>query len=152
VRVARLQTTKSRKRLQRSGASFDPDPESRTTYEYEKRTVMCNPTRSTTELGLTDKNHVCSCGTDEHTNAPSEAVEAGVDGTMREHYLVNGMTCSHCVASVTEELSAVDGVESVSVDLKVGGASRIMLVSSKPVAVDDVRAAVSEAGYSLVTI
>ena len=113
---------------------------------------MCNPTPSTTELGLTDKNHVCSRGSDDHTNAPSEAVEAAMDATIREHYLVNGMTCSHCVASVSEELSAVDGVESVSVDLKVAGASRIMLVSSKPVPVDDVRAAVSEAGYSLVAI
>lgn len=113
---------------------------------------MCNPSQSTTELGLTDKNHACSCGTGDHTSASSEAMEAEADGTIREHYLVDGMTCSHCVASVTEELSAVDGVESVSVDLKVGGASRIMVVSSKPVPVEDVRAAVSEAGYSLATI
>lgn len=112
---------------------------------------MCNTTPSTTELGLTDKNHVCSCGSDDHTNAPSEAVEAATDATIREHYLVDGMTCSHCVASVTEEVSAVDGVDSVSVNLNVGGASRIMVVSSKPVPLDDIRAAVTEAGYSLVT-
>lgn len=113
---------------------------------------MCSPTQSTTELGLTDKNHACTCGTNDHANAHSDAAAAGTEGTVREHYLVEGMTCSHCVASVTEELSAVDGVESVSVDLKAGGASRIMVVSSKPVPVDDVRAAVTEAGYSLVTV
>ena len=64
--------------------------------------------------------------------------------------MVEGMTCSHCVASVTEEVSALDGVESVSVDLKVGGASRIMVVSHRPVPVDQVRDAVTEAGYTLV--
>jgi copper chaperone len=113
---------------------------------------MCSPTQSTNELGLTDKNHACSCGTENHTSTHSDAVDAGTDGTFREHYLVEGMTCSHCVASVTEEVSAVEGVESVSVDLKAGGASRIMVVSSKPVPIDDVRAAVTEAGYSLVTV
>jgi copper chaperone CopZ len=101
---------------------------------------------------LTDKNHACSCGTDNHGGAHSDAGEAKTEGTVREHYLVEGMTCSHCVASVTEELSAVDGVESVSVDLHAGGTSRVMVVSSKPVPVGDVRAAIIEAGYSLVTV
>lgn len=113
---------------------------------------MCSPTPSVNELGLTDKNHACACGTGNHTSTHSDALDAQTDGTFREHYLVEGMTCSHCVASVTEEVSAVDGVESVSVDLKAGGASRIMVVSSKLVPVDDVRAAVTEAGYSLVTV
>ncbi|MCU1424630.1 MAG: heavy metal transport/detoxification protein [Microbacteriaceae bacterium] len=72
-------------------------------------------------------------------------------GIIREHYLVGGMTCAHCVASVTEEVSAIDGVDSVSVDLNAGGASRIMVVSSKPVAAHDVETAVVEAGYTLVT-
>jgi copper chaperone len=122
------------------------------TTTQEKRIPMCSPTQSTNELGLTDKNQACACGTENHTSTHSDAVDAGTDGTFREHYLVEGMTCSHCVASVTEEVCAVDGVESVSVDLEAGGASRIMVVSSKPVPVDDVRAAVTEAGYSLVTV
>lgn len=113
---------------------------------------MCNSTPSTTDLGLTDKNHACSCGTDNHDGAHSDVGEAKTEGTVREHYLVEGMTCSHCVASVTEELSAVDGVESVSVDLHAGGTSRVMVVSSQPVPVGDVRAAIIEAGYSLVTV
>jgi copper chaperone len=113
---------------------------------------MCSPTSATTELGLTDKNHACACGTGDHTSAHSDAVAPGTVGTTREHYLVEGMTCSHCVASVAEELSAIDGVESVSVDLNAGGASPIMVVSSKPVPVDNVRAAITEAGYSLVSV
>lgn len=65
-------------------------------------------------------------------------------------YLVAGMTCAHCVASVTEEVSAVEGVEGVSVDLKAGGPSLVEVVSSAPLPVDVIRAAVTEAGYSLV--
>lgn len=113
---------------------------------------MCNSTPSTTDLGLTDKNHACSCGTDDHSGARADAEEVKAEGTVREHYLVEGMTCSHCVASVTEELSAVHGVQSVSVDLHAGGTSRVMVVSSQPVPVGDVRAAIIEAGYSLVTV
>lgn len=108
---------------------------------------MCNIDTTGNDLGLTDKNHACTCGTDTHTETVALASETAI----REHYLVEGMTCSHCVASVTEEISTVDGVESVSVDLNVGGASRIMVVSSKPVDVDSIRTAVTEAGYSLVS-
>lgn len=63
--------------------------------------------------------------------------------------LVSGMTCSHCVMSVTEELSAIDDVDAVSVDLKVGGASRVTIRSSAPIPAAAVEAAVEEAGYAL---
>jgi copper chaperone len=71
--------------------------------------------------------------------------------TIEQHYLVEGMTCSHCVASVTEEVSEIAGVESVSVDLRVGGASDVTVVSSAAVPLEGIRAAVTEAGYLLVT-
>jgi copper chaperone CopZ len=69
--------------------------------------------------------------------------------TVHEQYLVAGMTCSHCVHAVTEEISAIDGVESVEVDLKEGGVSRVDVVSTRPLASTDVEAAILEAGYSL---
>jgi copper chaperone CopZ len=69
--------------------------------------------------------------------------------TIHEQYLVAGMTCSHCVHAVTEEISAIDGVESVDVDLHEGGVSRVDVVSSRPLASTDVEAAILEAGYSL---
>lgn len=72
--------------------------------------------------------------------------------TTTTQYLVAGMTCGHCVASVTEEVSAVDGVESVSVELNAGGESRVDVVSSAPVPVEEIRSAVTEAGYSLVGV
>ena len=31
-------------------------------------------------------------------------------------FTVTGMTCAHCQRAVTEEISAVDGVETVTVD------------------------------------
>jgi copper chaperone CopZ len=63
---------------------------------------------------------------------------------------VTGMTCSHCVASVTEELSALPGVENVSIDLVVGGDSVVTVASEAPLVEDDVQAAITEAGYALV--
>lgn len=95
------------------------------------------------DLGLTDKNGSCSCETHGHAAAPA-VVPA--DAT---EYFVEGMTCSHCVASVTEELSAIEGVDAVRVDLNVGGSSTVSVVSSIPLDPNAVRAAVEEAGYSL---
>ena len=61
-------------------------------------------------------------------------------------YTVVGMTCGHCVNSVTEEVSQVPGVTDVTVDLGTGGLT-VTSVSD----VDDgaVRAAVEEEGYQV---
>jgi copper chaperone CopZ len=64
-------------------------------------------------------------------------------------YLVDGMTCSHCVASVTDELGRLAGVENVSVELAVGGASKVTVASDRPLLDDDVRAAIEVAGYTM---
>jgi copper chaperone CopZ len=58
-------------------------------------------------------------------------------------YSVPDMHCGHCERAVTEEVSAVAGVESVAVDLDT---KRVTVVGS---ALDDVklRAAIDEAGY-----
>lgn len=64
-------------------------------------------------------------------------------------YAVAGMTCSHCVASVTEELGRLDGVTKVDVDLASTGLSRVTVHSDRPLPEDAVCAAVDEAGYEL---
>jgi len=64
-------------------------------------------------------------------------------------YSVSGMTCSHCVAAVTEEVSKLDGVSAVAVDLNAGGASQVSVISAEPLPVEKVRTAVDEAGYTL---
>ena len=61
-------------------------------------------------------------------------------------YTVTGMTCSHCVASVSEEVGAIDGVTDVAVDLPTGV---VTVTSDRPVRDAQVRAAVEEAGYTL---
>ena len=63
---------------------------------------------------------------------------------------VNGMTCEHCVRAVTQELSALEGVEQVAVDLMAGGASSVVVTSREPLPAAAVRGAVDEAGYELV--
>ena len=65
-------------------------------------------------------------------------------------YDVRGMTCGHCVKSVTEELETVDGVTAVDVDLNAGGISKVTVTSDKELDDQQVRAAVDEAGYELV--
>ncbi|WP_181309575.1 heavy-metal-associated domain-containing protein [Nocardioides campestrisoli] len=62
-------------------------------------------------------------------------------------FTVTGMTCGHCVASVTEEVSEVPGVESVDVVLESGA---LTVTSAEPVDAEAVKAAVEEAGYALV--
>jgi len=61
-------------------------------------------------------------------------------------WTVTGMTCGHCVASVTEEVGALAGVEDVQVDLESG---RVVVTSAEPLDHADVAAAVEEAGYAL---
>ncbi|HET6563217.1 MAG TPA: cation transporter [Marmoricola sp.] len=61
-------------------------------------------------------------------------------------FTVTGMTCGHCVASVTEEVEEVAGVESVDVVLETGA---LTVTSSRPLDDAAVKAAVEEAGYQL---
>ncbi|SDP51870.1 Copper chaperone CopZ [Pedococcus dokdonensis] len=63
---------------------------------------------------------------------------------------VVGMTCGHCASAVTEELSALDGVSTVSVDLVAGGTSAVTVDASRELTTAEVAAALDEAGdYSL---
>jgi copper chaperone CopZ len=61
-------------------------------------------------------------------------------------YKVTGMTCGHCVTSVTEEVQEIPGVEDVEVVLETGA---LTVTSDNPVDDAVVRAAVEEAGYQL---
>ncbi|MFK0255581.1 heavy-metal-associated domain-containing protein [Streptomyces sp. NPDC090445] len=59
-------------------------------------------------------------------------------------YRVTGMTCGHCEGAVTTELSALPGVASVKA---VAATGEVTVASAAPLADEDVRAAVDEAGY-----
>jgi copper chaperone CopZ len=68
--------------------------------------------------------------------------EFGEGVGMQTEYLVSGMTCQHCVAHVTEEVSGVPGVAGVEVSLD----GSMTVTSQAPVDLSVIRAAVSEAG------
>ena len=61
-------------------------------------------------------------------------------------FIVTGMTCSHCVAAVRDEVGKVDGVTGVDIDLASG---RVTVASLGPVEPAAVSAAVEEAGYEV---
>lgn len=58
-------------------------------------------------------------------------------------YLVPDMSCSHCEHAVSHELSGVEGVDSVRVDL----ATKEVVVSGESLDDAVLRAAIEEAGY-----
>jgi copper chaperone CopZ len=64
----------------------------------------------------------------------------------RQPMIIAGMTCNHCVLSVTEEVSEVPGVIAVDVDL----ASGRMTVEGEGYSEQAIRAAVAEAGYEVI--
>lgn len=70
-----------------------------------------NPDQTTREV----PNHVQHCTTTSTSNSNSSSNE----------YTVNGMTCSHCVTSVTEEVSQIEGIDQVEVDLATNYRKRI---------------------------
>jgi copper ion binding protein len=63
-----------------------------------------------------------------------------------QSYSITGMTCGNCVRHVTEAVSSVEGVSSVSVDLETGTAT---VTSDGPVDDAAVAAAVDDAGYQV---
>ena len=70
----------------------------------------------------------------------------GIVGAMSElTYTVPGMSCEHCRAAITGEVSRVSGVAAVEVDLE----SKRVVVRGEAVSDDAVRAAIDEAGYDV---
>ncbi len=61
-------------------------------------------------------------------------------------YTVTGMTCSHCVNSVSSEVKQIPGVTDVQVDLASGA---VTVTSEQPLDDAAVAAAVDEAGYEV---
>lgn len=61
-------------------------------------------------------------------------------------YAVTGMTCAHCVNSVSDEIGRLAGVDDVQVDLATG---IVTVTSTEPLDDEAVRAAVDEAGYEM---
>ena len=100
---------------------------------------MCG-TESRKDLPLLSAMSGCSCCTSERTDSATTAGSA-------EHSL-EGLTCGHCVETVRKAVTAVNGVETASVELVAGGRSRLVISGSA--SGEAVREAVTSAGYSLI--
>ena len=61
---------------------------------------------------------------------------------------VKGMSCQHCVMSVTKVLGQLEGVKNVQVDLAKG---EVRFDNTKEVAPSRIEKAISDAGYEVVT-
>jgi len=87
-------------------------------------------------------------GSADHDAAGQAVSASGSAAPITSTFLVSGMTCGHCVAAVTEEVTAgVPGVSTVTVDLASG---LVTVTGDRPVDVTAALAAVREAGYELV--
>jgi copper chaperone len=58
-------------------------------------------------------------------------------------YSVPAIHCAHCAMSIREEVSEVDGVEDVDVDLE----TKVVTVSGRDLEDATLRAAIADAGY-----
>jgi copper chaperone CopZ len=83
------------------------------------------------------------------TSRPSTDKEPAMS-TVSTTVNVSGMTCGHCVSSVSEELEALAGVETVDVDLNAGGVSTVTITSTEELSSAEIGEAVAEAGYLVV--
>ena len=61
-------------------------------------------------------------------------------------YQVSGMSCAHCAGAISGEVSKLTAVSEVAVDL----AANTVTVTAEPVDDEQIRAAIDEAGYSVV--
>jgi len=64
-------------------------------------------------------------------------------------YLVKGMTCSHCVSGLTQELSPLTGVTGININLVPDGLSEVVVTSNDRIDLAEVEAAIDEAGHEL---
>ncbi|MCU1437381.1 MAG: copP [Naasia sp.] len=94
-----------------------------------------------------DSASCACCSTGSAESGRRSALQGADTSTLR----VLGMTCAHCVASVTEELGELDGVDAVDIALVAGGESTVTVALSGPVREEALRTAVEAAGYQVVS-
>lgn len=107
------------------------------------------------DLGLTAKGTAggcgsggaCACGGHGASGHESGHASHASPTASTQSFGVAGMTCEHCVRSVTEELAAYPEVDSVDVSLRPDGVSRVTVGSSRPLGREEIAAAVADAGY-----
>lgn len=82
----------------------------------------------------------CACGGHETQGSTS---------TFTQSFGVVGMTCEHCVRSVTDELAAYPEVDAIDISLVPDGVSTVRVGSSRLLGREEIAAAIANAGYRL---
>ena len=95
--------------------------------------------------GATNDCSCCAPAADATAPAGDQSADPTGTSAGAATYQVEGMTCGHCVGSVAEAVSALDGVDDVRVELVAGGASPVTVTG--PASTDSVRTAIEAAGY-----
>jgi copper chaperone CopZ len=108
---------------------------------------MCGAS-SQTALPLLNESAGCSCCSPKQELA-AESTHRTNAGQQETQFRVAGMTCGHCVSSVSAELARVEGVSAVQIDLVPNGLSTVTVYSETELGVQALRQAVTEAGYEL---
>ena len=91
-----------------------------------------------------DNSAAMTDNTNENTAAPAAQQE---ETAMKKTLTIEGMMCAHCVAHVEKALNALDGVDSVTVDL----AGKTAVVTGD-VSDEALKKAVADAGYQVTDI
>lgn len=68
---------------------------------------------------------------------------------MKKKVKIEGMSCMHCVAHVKDALNELKGVKEVDVNLSAGTA---IIESTENITDDQIRAAIGDAGYEVLSI
>lgn len=101
-------------------------------------------------------SHNCNCGcsSEKNSNQGLQIIprEQSTPLTAHTELKISGMTCGHCVASVTEELKEIVGVQDVEVVLDAKGVSTATVTSASSLDEASIRSAIDEAGYTLEAI
>jgi len=82
--------------------------------------------------------------------AGAGAAGAGAETSVTAEYRVAGLTCGNCVSHVTADLSELDGVRCVEVELVAGGVSTVRVASDRMLDPSVVAETVADGGYELV--
>jgi copper chaperone len=78
---------------------------------------------------------------------PLEIKSGKEENQMATILKVKGMSCQHCVMSVTKALSQLEGIKNIQVDLAKG---EVRFDNLKEVASNRIEKAIQEAGYEVV--
>ncbi|MDT7726397.1 MAG: hypothetical protein QOI21_2973 [Actinomycetota bacterium] len=65
---------------------------------------------------------------------------------MKSVYTVRGMSCGHCASTITEQMTTLEGVQQVDVDVASGA---VTVTSQASLPQEQVSAVVSAAGFRL---